>query len=33
MSDEIAGTSEDEFSWEKMEVVEGHEYCGFHPSD
>ncbi|TKY52306.1 Homeobox protein knotted [Spatholobus suberectus] len=32
-SDEAAGTSEDELSWEKMEAVEGHESSGPRPGD
>ncbi|KAG4983360.1 hypothetical protein AAZX31_10G138200 [Glycine max] len=32
-SDEAAGTSEDELSWEKVEAVEGHESSGPRPGD
>ncbi|KOM35461.1 hypothetical protein LR48_Vigan02g161100 [Vigna angularis] len=32
-SDEAAGTSEDELSWEKMEVMEGVESSGSRPGD
>ena len=33
MSDEAAGISEDELSWEKVEAVEGHESSGPRPGD
>ncbi|CAJ1977847.1 unnamed protein product [Sphenostylis stenocarpa] len=33
LPDEVAGTSEDELSWEKMETVEGHESSGPRPGD
>jgi len=33
LSDEAAGTSEDEFSWEKMEAVEVQESSGNRPGD
>ncbi|XP_027366825.1 homeobox protein knotted-1-like 1 [Abrus precatorius] len=32
-SDEAAGTSEDELSFEKVEAIEGHEFSGTRPGD